>query len=160
MTTNFDPDVLRRAGARDSPLRSRPYCVLCLAALVGKDTVSRVWRKVKSDWEAWNARSLVDEPIVRLILDGTVVRVCRNGLKRPADTSTDSLPRYPITGIACCCACAASGHAAAAPPRRLMNSRRRTNPSSGVSIVSAPKSTLIGLEIGTKTIAAVHSQCR
>ena len=50
-----------------------------LAALfggaVGKDTVSRVWRKVKSDWDAWNARSLADEPIVRLILDGTVVRV-------------------------------------------------------------------------------------
>jgi len=50
-----------------------------LAALfggaVGKDTVSRVWRKVKTDWEAWNARSLAAEPIVRLILDGTVVRV-------------------------------------------------------------------------------------
>ena len=50
-----------------------------LAALfggaVGKDTVSRVWRKVKSDWEAWNSRSLADEPIVRLILDGTVARV-------------------------------------------------------------------------------------
>jgi transposase-like protein len=50
-----------------------------LAALfggaVGKDTVSRTWRKVKADWEAWNARSLADEPIVRLILDGTVVRV-------------------------------------------------------------------------------------
>jgi transposase-like protein len=42
---------------------------------VGKDTVSRVWRKVKSDWDAWNARSLADEPIVRLILDSTVVRV-------------------------------------------------------------------------------------
>ena len=42
---------------------------------VGKDTVSRVWRKVKSDWDAWNARSLAQEPIVRLILDGTVVRV-------------------------------------------------------------------------------------
>ena len=42
---------------------------------VGKDTVSRVWRKVKTDWEAWNARSLAEEPIVRLILDGTVVRV-------------------------------------------------------------------------------------
>jgi putative transposase len=42
---------------------------------VSKDTVSRVWRKVKSDWEAWNARSLCDEPIVRLILDGTMVRV-------------------------------------------------------------------------------------
>jgi putative transposase len=42
---------------------------------VGKDVVSRVWRKVKTDWEAWNARSLHEEPIVRLILDGTVVRV-------------------------------------------------------------------------------------
>jgi putative transposase len=50
-----------------------------LAALfggaVGKDTVSRVWRKVKGDWDAWNARSLAEEPIIRLILDGTVVRV-------------------------------------------------------------------------------------
>ena len=42
---------------------------------VGKDTVSRVWRKVKSDWDAWNARSLAAEPIVRLILDGTAVKV-------------------------------------------------------------------------------------
>jgi putative transposase len=50
-----------------------------LAALfhgaVGKDTVSRVWRKVKGDWDAWNARSLANEPIIRLIVDGTVVRV-------------------------------------------------------------------------------------
>jgi transposase-like protein len=45
------------------------------AGSVGKDTVSRVWRKVKSDWDSWNARSLAEEPIVRLILDGTVVRV-------------------------------------------------------------------------------------
>jgi len=45
------------------------------AGSVGKDTVSRVWRKVKSDWDAWNARPLGDEAIVRLILDGTVVRV-------------------------------------------------------------------------------------
>jgi putative transposase len=37
--------------------------------------VSRTWRKVKGDWDAWNTRSLADEPIVRLILDGTVVRV-------------------------------------------------------------------------------------
>ena len=42
---------------------------------VGKDTVSRVWRKTKGDWDVWNARSLADEPVVRLILDGTVVRV-------------------------------------------------------------------------------------
>jgi putative transposase len=50
-----------------------------LAALfggaVGKDVVSRTWRKVKSDWDAWNGRDLAGQPIVRLILDGTVVRV-------------------------------------------------------------------------------------
>ena len=45
------------------------------AGAVGKDVVSRTWRKVKGDWDAWNARSLGDEPIIRLILDGTVVRV-------------------------------------------------------------------------------------
>src|SRR3954466_8681195 len=50
-----------------------------LAALsggaAGKDVVSRTWRKIKTDWEAWNGRDLAAEPIVRLILDGTVVRV-------------------------------------------------------------------------------------
>src|SRR5688500_13713049 len=50
-----------------------------LAALfggaVGKDVVSRVWRKVKTDWDAWTRRDLSAEPIVRLTLDGTVVRV-------------------------------------------------------------------------------------
>ena len=42
---------------------------------VSKDTVSRVWRKVQADWEAWCRRSLADEDVVRLILDGTVVKV-------------------------------------------------------------------------------------
>jgi putative transposase len=50
-----------------------------LAALfkgaIGKDAVSRIWRKVKTDWEAWSKRPLAEEDIVRLILDGTVVRV-------------------------------------------------------------------------------------
>ena len=41
---------------------------------VSKDVVSRAWRKVKVDWDAWCARNLADEDIVRLILDGTVVR--------------------------------------------------------------------------------------
>jgi putative transposase len=41
---------------------------------VSKDVVSRAWRKVKVDWDAWCARSLADEDIVRLILDGTVIR--------------------------------------------------------------------------------------
>ncbi len=42
---------------------------------VGKDVVSRAWRKVKADWENWGKRSLAEEDIVRLVLDGTVVRV-------------------------------------------------------------------------------------
>jgi putative transposase len=50
-----------------------------LAALfrgsVSKATVSRVWHKIKGDWEAWNSRDLASEDVVRLILDGTVVRV-------------------------------------------------------------------------------------
>jgi putative transposase len=50
-----------------------------LAALfrgaVSKDTVSRVWRKIKADWDSWNKRDLANEDVVRLILDGTVVRV-------------------------------------------------------------------------------------
>jgi Transposase, Mutator family len=45
------------------------------AGPVGKDVVSRAWQKGKGDWNAWNARSLAEEPIVRLILDGTVTRV-------------------------------------------------------------------------------------
>lgn len=44
------------------------------AGAVGKDVVSRAWRKVKTDWEAWNGRDLAGEDIVRLILDGTVVK--------------------------------------------------------------------------------------
>ena len=55
--------------------RVRRALAAVFGGAVGKDTVSRVWRKVKGDWDAWNARSLADEPIVRLILDGTVVRV-------------------------------------------------------------------------------------
>ena len=50
-----------------------------LAALfggaVGKDVVSRTWRKVRTDWDAWTKRDLAGEDIARLILDGTVVRV-------------------------------------------------------------------------------------
>jgi transposase-like protein len=41
---------------------------------VSKDTVSRTWRKVQANWEAWSRRSLAQEDVVRLILDGTGVR--------------------------------------------------------------------------------------
>ena len=55
--------------------RVRRALAAVFAGPVGKDVVSRVWRKIKGDWDAWNARPLGEEPIVRLILDGTVVRV-------------------------------------------------------------------------------------
>ncbi|MYG63552.1 MAG: IS256 family transposase [Synechococcus sp. SB0675_bin_7] len=41
---------------------------------VSKDVVSRAWRKVKGDWEAWRNRSLAEEDIVHLLLDGMVVK--------------------------------------------------------------------------------------
>jgi putative transposase len=59
---------------------------------VSKDTVSRVWRKVKSDWDACNARSLGDEPIVRLILDGTAVKV-------RLDRRATSIPLLVVIGV-------------------------------------------------------------
>jgi transposase-like protein len=50
-----------------------------LAALfrgaVGKDVVSRTWRKLRTDWETWCRRDLAGEDVVRLVLDGTAVRV-------------------------------------------------------------------------------------
>jgi len=55
--------------------RVRRALAAAFAGPVGKDVVSRTWRKVKGDWDAWNARSLADGSIVRLILDGTVARV-------------------------------------------------------------------------------------
>ena len=55
--------------------RVRRALLAVFGGAVSKDTVSRVWRKVRGDWDTWNTRSLGGEPIVRLILDGTVVRV-------------------------------------------------------------------------------------
>ena len=49
---------------------------------VGKDVVSRAWRKVKVDRDAWCGRSLAGEDIVRLILDGTVIRTRWTGRPR------------------------------------------------------------------------------
>jgi putative transposase len=45
------------------------------AGRIGKDAVSRAWRKTRAAWEAWQQRDLTDQDIVRLILDGTVVKV-------------------------------------------------------------------------------------
>jgi putative transposase len=45
------------------------------AGRIGKDAVSRAWRRTRSAWEAWQNRDLAGEDIVRLILAGTVVKV-------------------------------------------------------------------------------------
>ncbi len=42
---------------------------------IGKDSVSRAWQKTRSAWQAWQERDLAGDGIVRLILDGTVVKV-------------------------------------------------------------------------------------
>jgi putative transposase len=55
--------------------RVKRALVALFGGAVGKDVVSRTWRKVRTDWEAWNRRDLADEDVARLILDGTVVRV-------------------------------------------------------------------------------------
>jgi putative transposase len=77
-----------------------------LAALfggaVGKDTVGRVWRKVKTDWEAWNSRSLADEPIVRVILDGTVVRVRLDRKATAYGAGRPDRPRSAPAGVPDC----------------------------------------------------------
>jgi putative transposase len=81
---------------------------------VGKDVVSRAWRKVKVDWGAWAARSLAEEDIVRLILDGTVIRT---RLDRKA---TNIAGRWPPSACAAMArrSCSRSGTwAARARPR-------------------------------------------
>jgi putative transposase len=45
------------------------------AGRIGKDAVSRAWRRTRAAWEAWQTRDLATDDIVRLILDGTVVKV-------------------------------------------------------------------------------------
>ena len=62
---------------------------------VGKDVVSRAWRKVKVDWDAWCARSLADEDIVRLILDGTVI-------KTRLDKKATNIPVLAAIGVRRC----------------------------------------------------------
>jgi putative transposase len=73
----------RRTRAADALIAGafRRALAEAFAGPVGKDVVSRTWRRVKGDWDAWNARPLgqeapgIDPGVVRLILDGRVVRV-------------------------------------------------------------------------------------
>jgi putative transposase len=43
-------------GTNTRRVRRAPSAVF--GGAIGKDTVSRVWRRVKNDWDAWNARPL------------------------------------------------------------------------------------------------------
>ena len=74
----------RMAAVGASTRRVKRALAALFGGAVGKDVVSRTWRKVKTDWDAWNGRDLgvsrsesawAGEDVVRLILDGTVVRV-------------------------------------------------------------------------------------
>ncbi len=42
---------------------------------IGKDIVSRAWQRTRAAWQAWQERDLAGDDLVRLILDGTVVKV-------------------------------------------------------------------------------------
>ena len=54
--------------------------------------MSRAWRKVRTDWESWQARDLSGEDIVRLILDGT-------GVKARLDRRVMSIPLLVAVGV-------------------------------------------------------------
>ena len=78
-----------------------------LAALfggaVGKDTVSRTWHKVQCDWEAWQKRDLAGDDVVRLILDGTVVRVRLD--RKATSLSVLVALAFVVTARRCCSHC-------------------------------------------------------
>jgi putative transposase len=58
-----------------NPRRVRRSLARLFEGHVGKDVVSRAWQRTRSAWQAWQGRDLAGDDIVRLILDGTVVRV-------------------------------------------------------------------------------------
>ena len=54
-TLAADPLIARTYLAGTSTRRVRRALRALFGGTVGKDTMRRVWRKVKSDWNAWNA---------------------------------------------------------------------------------------------------------
>ncbi len=72
--------------------RVRRALAALFSCAIGKDAVSRALRKVKSHWEAWQARDLSGEDVVRLILDGT-------GVKARLDKRVTSIPLLVAIGV-------------------------------------------------------------
>ena len=76
LPAHFESDVASHQHAPGAPCARSVF-----GGAVSKDTVSRVWRKVQGDWDGVeqslarrrSPRNLIR--VVRLILDGTVVRV-------------------------------------------------------------------------------------
>lgn len=61
--------------ARMNTRRARRALAKLFEGHIGKDVDSRAWQRTRSAWEAWQERDLAGDDIVRLILDGTVVKV-------------------------------------------------------------------------------------
>jgi len=72
-------DVYRRHGIWPGPTRvaSRAALRRLFGGAVSKDYVSRTWRKVKTDWDAWNAPLAGRRADRRLILDARCSRSAR-----------------------------------------------------------------------------------
>ena len=73
MTRQVEASIAGTYLAGTNTRRVRRALAALFKGAIGKDAVSRIWRKVKTDREAWSKRPLAEEDIVRLIL--TVVRV-------------------------------------------------------------------------------------
>ncbi len=78
--------------AGTNPRRVRRALTGLFGGKVSKDAVSRAWRKVQGDWGSWQARDLSGEDIVRLILDGT-------GVKVRLDKRVTSIPLLVVVGV-------------------------------------------------------------
>jgi hypothetical protein len=114
--------------------------------------------------EAFPAKSFgphrADMPELFLSLTIHTPKPWRNAPKAIAASPGDRPLRNPTTGIACCARRERPRGRRAAEKRNEFTSPHIRTPAQRDSIVSTPKSTLIGLKPGIKTIAAVHRQCR
>ena len=73
-TANVDALIASTYLAGTNTRRVRRALAALFGRGIGKDVVSRTWRRIQTDWQAWSKRSLRGERVARLILDGTVVR--------------------------------------------------------------------------------------
>jgi transposase-like protein len=58
-----------------TPRRVQRGLAVPFRGAMSRNVVSRAWRKVQADGDAWRRRDLAGEDIVRLILDGAAVTV-------------------------------------------------------------------------------------